>query len=237
MFTLKIEPHSVHLWRAATTISEQEEQEFRAVLSADELQRADRFHFPIHRRRYIAARGMLRHLLADYLDVLPSEIAFLYSHYKKPYLAETDLQFNISHSHEMVVFAFTQKFPLGIDIEKIEPTFKDSVAERYFSEAEYAQLIGLPEPQQIPAFYWIWSRKEALVKATGQGLHFPLKSFSVSLQQDVEQLHFEQDGYALWHLESFTAHPEYQSAFVTPQPVKKILYWDWSTKAMSVTWI
>jgi 4'-phosphopantetheinyl transferase len=229
------ESNTVHLWRASTAISDEEEREFRAILSADELERADRFIYPIHRKRYIAARGMLRQLLAYYMDILARDITFLYSHYKKPYLANTNLQFNLSHSHDMAVFAFTQQFPLGVDIEKIENSFKESVAERNFSEKEFSQLMALPEDERIPAFYWIWSRKEALVKAVGEGLHVPLKSFSVSLQEREEQLHFEYDSHSLWHLESFIAHPDYQSAFVTPQPVNKILYWDWATKDTSIT--
>jgi 4'-phosphopantetheinyl transferase len=88
--------------------------------------------------------------------------------------------------------------------------------------------MTLAKEEQIPGFYRIWSRKEALVKALGAGLHFPLKLFSVALQEPVEQLHFEQGGYSLWHLESFAAYPDYQSAVATPQPVEKILYWDWT---------
>jgi 4'-phosphopantetheinyl transferase len=226
--TVLIDLNTVHIWRASTVISEEEEQDFSTVLSADEMQRADRFYFPIHRRRYIATRGMLRHILEYYLGIPAAKIVFLYSQLKKPYLAHTDLQFNISHSHDAAVFAFTQKFPLGVDIEKIEPTFKESVAERYFSTNEFSQLMKLPKEEQIPGFYRIWSRKEALVKALGAGLHFPLKLFSVALQEYVEQLHFEQGGYSSWHLESFSAYPEYQSAFATPQLVLKILYWDWT---------
>jgi 4'-phosphopantetheinyl transferase len=226
--TTFIDSHMVHIWRASTAISAQEEHDFTTVLSADEMQRADRFYFPIHRRRYIAARGMLRHILEYYLGIPAAKIAFLYSELKKPYLADTDLQFNVSHSHDAAVFAFTREFPLGVDIEKIEPTFKESVAERYFSTHEFAQLMRLPKEAQIPGFYRIWSRKEALVKALGSGLHFPLKLFSVALHDQVEQLPFEQGGYALWHLESFVAYPDYQSAFATPQPVERVLYWDWT---------
>ena len=225
--TLTVDPQTVHIFCASLSISEQEEQDFRSLLSWNEIERADRFYFPIHRRRFIAARGILRTLLGQYLSMTPQAIHFLYSKHHKPYLAASDLQFNVSHSHEMAVFAFTRTYPIGVDIEKIESTFMSAVAKRYFSEKEVEQLMALSDAEQIPAFYQIWSRKEAFVKAIGAGLHFPLKAFSVSLTQQVEQLPFEHEAYREWHIEGFNAHPDYQAAFVTPQPVNQVFYWDW----------
>src|SRR5580700_7174254 len=97
---MTLEPHTVHVWHASTLISEQQERALSDLLSADEMQRANRFHFPLHRRRYIAARGMLRQLLEYYRDQPARDFHFEYTRYKKPYLADTELQFNISHSHD-----------------------------------------------------------------------------------------------------------------------------------------
>jgi 4'-phosphopantetheinyl transferase len=226
--TFKLDPQTVHLWRASLAISDADEQSFRALLNDQERERADRFYAPLHRRRFTAARGMLRTLLAQYLDVLPAALQFSYSPLKKPFLADTDLQFNVSHSDDMAVFAFTRVVPIGVDIEKMQPDFMLAVARRYFSEKELVELLALPEVEQVAAFYWLWARKEAFVKAIGQGLHFPFREFTVSLREQVETIVYDCDDYAMWHLESFAASAGYQAAFVVPAPVGTVLLRDWT---------
>jgi 4'-phosphopantetheinyl transferase len=220
-------PHEVHLWRAELIIALDHEPEYLALLSPDEIKRAERFRFPIHRQRYIAARGILRRILSCYLGVNAKDIEFRYRDRGKPYVDYPDLEFNISHSHEMAVFAITTTAPIGVDVEKMEKIFKESVAKRFFSEKEYAELMKLKtDNARIEGFYCIWARKEAIIKGLGEGLHFPLGSFSVSAKPEIQQLKLT--GKAKWHLQNFDTHKDYQAAFATQQKVKKIINWNWT---------
>lgn len=225
--TFSLSPGEVQLWDASLAISPEEESKFLTLLSPDEIQRALRFRFPQHKRRFIAARGILRSLLGRYLNTAPQAITFLYTEHGKPYLQNTPLQFNVSHSHEMAVFAFTKACDIGVDIEKIENDFKEGVAQRYFSIEEYEQLMLLPEELRAFAFYRIWALKEALIKAIGEGLHFSLASFSVSLSDPIFEVTLEGDPPATWYFQTFAVHPEYQAAFATSQAVENVSHWQW----------
>ncbi len=231
MSSLSLDKHEVHIWHAALVLTPEQEEAQRRLLSTDEIKRADRFRFAMHRQRYIAARSLLRRVLGRYLDVDPATIHFSYADHGKPYLDQVSLQFNLSHSDEMAVIALTEEYPIGVDIEKISTTYNDAVAKRFFSESEYSQLIELPPDQRITAFYRIWSRKEAIIKALGEGLRFPLSQFSVSIKTEIESIVLDHHGMTTWHLESFTVHPAYQSAFATRQSVNKVIVGEWN-KAM-----
>jgi 4'-phosphopantetheinyl transferase len=210
---------AVHLWHFSTLISDAEEHTLFALLSPDEVLRAERFYFPLHRRRYIATRGFLRRILGFYLEIKPELIHFLYSSHHKPYLANIDLEFNVSHSHDMALLAFTKKHSIGVDIEKINNHFNPAVAKRFFSEPEYTHLMNRESSAQAALFYAIWSRKEAVVKAIGEGLHFPLKSFSVL----VDQLELVDK---TWHLKSVNIHKDYHAAFCTAESNATVSVYD-----------
>jgi 4'-phosphopantetheinyl transferase len=233
--TIELNLSEMHLWRARLDTNAKHEQELHVVLNADELARANKFVLPLHKQRYVMARGILRNILAWYLDCAPEVIQFSYGDMGKPYIANTTIQFNVSHSHQMAVYAITKNVCVGVDIEKIEENFKESVAKRYFSPQEYASLMALSEVRRVAAFYQIWSCKEALIKALGVGLYFPLKDFSVSLESPVQQLALHYQQYSQWHLESFTAHTDYAAAFATPQIIQRIIYHEWSTSG-PVAW-
>src|SRR5579864_3409435 len=126
---LKIEEDSVHLWQAFVPDLLAQIQTFIPLLNESEMERANRFHFDIHRERYIIARAVLRHILSLYTTILPQDIIFTLGPRAKPYLEQKpfDLQFNVSHSHDRVVYAFTKHAEIGIDIEKIESHFNQEV--------------------------------------------------------------------------------------------------------------
>lgn len=153
------------------------------VLSADELERAARFHFEKDRMHFIAARGWLRTVLAQYLETSPADLRFDYGAHGKPSLSEaTGLRFNLSHSNDMALLAIARKRELGVDVEFIkESTAGPEIAERFFSAGEIAQLRSLPREQWRAAFFAGWTRKEAYIKATGAGLFGALDRFTVSL--------------------------------------------------------
>jgi len=155
------------------------------TLSPDEQQRARSFRFDEHRNDYIAARGLLRAILAGYTGQPAEAIRFQYGPRGKPYLQDPEnrrLQFNLSHSEHCAVYAVVQDCELGVDVERIkELADMDSVARRFFSHAEVADLQTVRSELHTLAFYNCWTRKEAYIKAVGSGLSLPLDQFRVSL--------------------------------------------------------
>ena len=159
------------------------EEEAVGVLSADERARASRFHFERDRRHFRVARGLLRRLLGLYLDLDPGAIRFAYGPAGKPtLLSPGGLHFNLSHSGGVAVLAFARDRALGVDVERERPVPElDSIALRYFSAQEGADLRVLAEPERTRAFFRCWTRKEAFIKATGEGLTRALDAFDVTL--------------------------------------------------------
>lgn len=224
-----IESHTIHLWLAKLPEFESHVDMLLTLLSPDEVKRAERFHFPLHRKRYIITRGLLRKILNLYTKIASDQIVFTYGPHGKPYLADNtfNLQFNISHSADMAVFAFTTLQEIGVDIEKIEPGFKEEVAKRFFSKEEYVQLMALSGHEQIKRFYQIWCRKEAVIKTLGQGLFIAPESFSTNLPHNKEtiSLTHSQQTYQ-YYIENLTAPEGYQAAFATLEPIEKVIYQD-----------
>jgi 4'-phosphopantetheinyl transferase len=178
--------HDVHVWRTALELSARHVQRLRQVLAADETARAERFYFEKDRRHFIVARGVIRMILGRYLGLDPARIEFSYSSYGKPALATAPgkdwLRFNVSHSHELALFAVTRGREVGIDVERMRADVAgETIAERYFSPREVAVLRALPAHLRCEAFFACWTRKEAYIKARGEGLSFPLDRFDVSL--------------------------------------------------------
>lgn len=176
----------IHVWHQSFCHEAAEVDAFRGLLSSDELQRAARFRFDKDRSEFMVSRGTLRRLLGCYLQVPPKELRFAYSAYGRPGLAgdapSTMLDFNVSHSGGVALLAFARDRKIGIDVEKVRRDFGTSeIAERFFSTAERAALRDLPQQQRHEAFFRCWTRKEAFIKALGEGLSHPLDQFDVSL--------------------------------------------------------
>jgi 4'-phosphopantetheinyl transferase len=154
------------------------------VLSQDERARAERYHFEADRKRSIIGRGLSRLLLGHCLGESPGHLQFSYNPFGKPALAPghvRPLQFNISHSGEWVLIALAVNRPLGVDVErKREEMATEAIAERFFSPAECSALAALPPALRCAAFFSCWTRKEAYLKARGDGLSLPLDQFDVA---------------------------------------------------------
>jgi len=184
---MKIDPGEAHVWSARLDRAAAGLADHWARLSPDERMRARRFHFPRDRRRFITAHGILRALLGLYLDADPAGIRFQANRYGKPGLQAADdrspgLNFNLSHSADRALMAFTEGIPVGIDIERIRGDRElESLVRRFFAPREVKEFLSFPDKERIEVFYTGWTRKEAFLKARGRGFSIGLDRFEVSL--------------------------------------------------------
>jgi 4'-phosphopantetheinyl transferase len=171
----------IHVWRAGLAVEDSALAPLRALLDDYEQTRADRFKFDRHRRRFVVGRAVLRRLLGLYLDADPAGFEFEYSGHGKPSLPGGEIAFNMSNSHELALFAFTLARRVGVDVEHLRP-MPDALklAARFFAAAETDALRAAPADQTERVFFRTWTRKEAVLKASGEGLARPLNSFDVS---------------------------------------------------------
>jgi len=226
----------VHVWRAALDAKASDVQRLQQVLSEDEQARAGRFYFQKDREHFIVARGLLRAILGRYLKLDPSQLQFRYTPHGKPFLdIETDrdeLRFNVSHSHGIALYAITLKKELGVDVEWIRPDFaNEQIAEHFFSHREIAALRALPASKQTEAFFNCWTRKEAYIKARGEGLSLSLDQFNVSLSPGEPARLVSTDGDAhealRWSLQSLFPGSGYVAALAVAGHGWRLKCWQW----------
>jgi len=129
----------------------------------------------------------------------------------------------MAHSNDRALYAITLNHAVGIDIEKMRKKYNPAIVKRYFSPTENQAFNVLPEQEKIAAFYRIWARKEALIKANGRGLHLPLNTFSVAIDSRIETILLEQQA---WTLLSLNVASDYQAALASNQIIKQISYWN-----------
>lgn len=218
---LTISDTEIHLWCVALDRPEFSLQKIAKTLSESELQRADRFHFDRDKKRFIARRGALRAILSRYLNVAPNLVQFNYGPCGKPEIAEQSdsgqICFNLSHSQGLALYAVTRSIKIGADIEQIRPIPNiEEIATRFFSAQESAQLQAVAAEEKLTAFFNCWTRKEAYIKAIGDGLSFPLDRFSVSLipGEPAKLLNVDGDRSApeRWYLKELVTAPNYAAA-------------------------
>jgi 4'-phosphopantetheinyl transferase len=181
--------NAVHIWARDLRMDDADELwELETLLSPDERERAARFHFPQHRERFIVTRATLRQILGGYLFAAPRELRFCYSAHGKPsvdFESEMDVRFNVSHSENLALFAVTSGREVGVDVEWIKPEFPclESGA-LVFTNGEMDALRVLSSPERTRAFFTLWSCKEALLKALGEGFSSEPKNIHITLSGD-----------------------------------------------------
>jgi 4'-phosphopantetheinyl transferase len=230
---LALDVTEVHLWQA--TLDERPADIFESFLSPDELTRANRFHFIKDRNHFVVARGLLRNLLAAYLGVNCAEFRFSYGAQGKPFLlldSQSQINFNVSHSHGRAAFAFSRGRELGVDLEYVKDDFDDElIAKRFFSRAEVLALQTVPADLLKQAFFNCWTRKEAYIKARGEGLSMPLDQFDVTLKPDepvaLLNNYREEREVSRWSMQSIPAPEGYVGALVVEGH-------DWKLKSFSL---
>jgi 4'-phosphopantetheinyl transferase len=225
------EPGEVHVWRISLAQPPAQLAALAARLSPDERERAARFVFERDRAAYTATRGALRSLAGGYLGHPPGELVFGYGARGKPYLAAprgARLQFNVSHSGELALLAFAHGRELGVDIER-RRGMDDllSLARTAFTREEYAALSALPPGDHAAAFFACWSRKEAFIKATGEGVS-QLEAFEVTVRADQPaRLLRVPPGGPPWSILDLPEIPGYAAALVVEGAPARIECWGW----------
>jgi len=203
-------------------------------LSPEERDRAARYHFEVDRRRFAETRGMLRLLLGHYAGCAPADVRFETGPMGKLHLPPPfqRIRFNVSHSHEWALIALALDRDVGVDVEHHRPLHHDlfAIATRFFAPAEVEALRALEPAQQQPAFYRIWSRKEAFIKATGQGVSAGLDTFSVSSDTGPAvtlRVFGRPDEEARWTMRSLDMGPDYGAAVAVEGKDFELRLWEW----------
>jgi 4'-phosphopantetheinyl transferase len=227
---LELGEDEIHLWRAYLDCEEAVLRQLEATLAPDEKDRANRFFFQQDRNGFIGTRGVLRELLGRYMHRSPASLEFEYSALGKPSLRaklEPPIQFNVSHSHGLALLGFAVGRHLGVDVELLRPAVAgDEIAERFFSPQEVMELRALPPSLRDEGFFLCWTRKEAYVKARGEGLNVPLESFHVSLTPGQPERLQSADS-SRWSLRSLRPDPRYVGALVGEGGDWRLRCWDW----------
>jgi 4'-phosphopantetheinyl transferase len=234
---LKLNEGEAHVWRASLDQPRGTIERLLTLLSQDELERAERFYRPLHRDNYVVARGVLRSIISRYLSFPPASLHFTYSYYGKPSLSPEEnhygLSFNLSHAGQLALYAFTRGLAVGIDVELLREEFASiEIAERFFAAEEVATLKSLPDEIQTRAFFNCWSRKEAYIKALGEGLSHPLHDFTVAFSPHSEAaLVAVRNGPAelsRWKIYDLPAGDHYAAALVIEHPSPTLKHWQWT---------
>ena len=208
-----------------------------SALPPDEIARASRFRFGKDRKHFTQCRSALRALLAGYLTIPATEIRFEYLTSGKPQLAAEQnphaLQFNVSHSANMALIAVGSEQRLGVDIEKICGEVDiAALAEQFFSLRERAGLQALPAHLRVPGFFACWTRKEAFLKATGDGLSFPLEDFSVTthpnLDPELEEINGNTEAGKLWFLADLSGIDGFRATVALDRRRSRLETYSWN---------
>lgn len=209
------------------------------LLSTDERDRAERFHFDHDRRRYAVAHAAMRRLLAAYAGCAPQELRFATSARAKPVLSGpgAGLHFNLSHSGELALLGVSPDAALGVDIERVRRLDDGAaLAGANFSAREYAAWRAVPPGQRDLAFFLCWTRKEAYVKAVGEGLYLPLDRFDVTLAPGEPARILSLDGdagaAAAWSLHDLDPGAGYAAASAIPMHPQHVEAWTCDPEAL-----
>lgn len=205
----------IDVYRLRLDLPETEWARYSTILTDTERNRAAAFLSDSKRREFTITRATLRTILARTLDEQPSRINIVHQVQGKPCLAGNDsVCFSVSHSYDCAVIAVGRDRDIGIDVEKIRDDIEhEQLAKRFFSQAEYGALQHCSESNRLRAFFAVWTRKEAVVKAQGAGIALGLKQFDVSIDPDtapsVIATRWQQSGIPAWTLFNLDVGPDY----------------------------
>ena len=228
----ELQGSEAHVWAASLDVSEGDLASFRSLLSTEEIHRAHRFRFDVHRNRFIAARALLRSILADYLETGPDRIEFQYGQHGKPSLADQtrDLQFNLAHSEDLALIAIAGAGQIGVDVERVRVLNDfDELVARFFSTRETQVFHQVPTDEQPAAFFNLWTRKEAWLKATGEGIVRSLKHVEVSFLpgEPPRFMRLPNASPSEWLLHELSPGPDFVGALAIDSKIESVHCWHW----------
>ncbi len=227
--------NEVHIWRAPLDVTWS--WTFDEALSLDDRTRADRFKFESDRRKFCAARASLRLILSRYLGVKPGRIQLEAGEFGKPFIADKHvaqgLRFNLSHSHQLALISITRDREVGVDIEFMRSDFvNEEVATHFFSPAEVAEFRTVAPELRTRAFFNVWTRKEAYIKARGEGLYCPLDQFDVSVAPENAAVLLESRvdpaDAQRWIFKDIFAGERYAAAVAVERSLSRLVLWDFA---------
>jgi 4'-phosphopantetheinyl transferase len=227
----------IHIWVASLDQSIRWLTIFEQMLSVDERQRARRFYFERDQRRFVAGRGMLRVTIGRYLGLEPQKVQFQYSKNGKPFLPpqnqQASLEFNLSHSGELALYALTRNRRIGIDVEILNPVPQaEEIASQFFSANECASIVRLPETLRTNRFLELWTCKEAYIKALGEGLSHPLNQFEITQisrhSKSIVRLDRPIEEAGTWSITSFRPENGYEAALAADDHDWQLKFGQWN---------
>jgi len=230
-------PYDVHVWCIPLDVGAAAVNRLARSLSIDERTRAQRFRAERDARRYIAAHGALRRLLARYMNEREDRIEFRYGASGKPAVecpvGATRIRFNMSHSGSIALIALCARAEIGIDVEQVRDISDAAgVVHTFFTPDEAQRWRALPASGRTQAFYDGWTRKEALVKAVGDGLSMALDSFEVPLNPgESGTITLPRQGALAWSILDVSPSPGYSAALAIPAEL-----WNVHFRQASTSW-
>jgi len=230
--TLSLSEDHIDVWLCDLKQLSGEINNFYSILSEDERERADKFKVEDKRQQYIITRGVLRQRLGLVTNIKPEDFMFKILEHGKPVLANNyqcaDITFNVSHSYDLALIAISQKHHLGIDIEKINHESKhDQLVTRFFSKAEQTEFQTIAEANKARAFCACWTRKEAFIKAIGDGVSYGLDSFEVTVDPDKQtpEINLHNPSGDTWSAINLPINNEYMACLVSDGGDVNVRYW------------
>ena len=233
---LSLPAHAVHVWRADLGLEAAYLRRLERNLSADERARASRFRFARDRDRFVGARGLLREILAPYLNASPGRLSFGYGAHGKPFLAgeeHSTLRFNVSHSFDAMLLAIAHMREVGVDVEGVRNIglAMEEIGETVLSEPEKQALARFDGEDKRTNFLRFWTLKEAYIKADGRGVSLPLKRIDVSAPEGRVAVLDEATGEwrtcSRWELRTLAPVPGYVAALAAEGQDWRLALWHW----------
>ena len=223
----------VHVWRASLQVNDAAFLACQKSLSPEEKARANRFYSEQHGRRFSVGRGALRSLLSRYTGVPAAEVEFEYTANGKPSVRhpKTPIRFNLSHSGDLCVIAFSATTELGVDIEESERRLEAlEISERFFTPEEHAAIQNGEDSKRVETFLRFWTAKEAVMKGAGLGLLLEPNAIAVALDP-LRIVSLRVDVQCTWNLHAFDPAPGYIGTLAVDPAIKRFKFFEWPTTA------
>lgn len=233
---LTLAEKEIHIWLAALDLPSRRVEGLQEKLSIDERMKADCFRFDQDRNRCIASFGILKDILSLYIGIDPASVQISYGSHGKPRLSDASgkdkLHFNLSHSEGSAVYVFARDYEVGVDIERIRDLPEmNKIVEHFFSAREKIAFGELPSCVRREAFFRCWTRKEAVVKAIGEGLYQPFDKFDVAMTPSEQSVKLSVKGDpkmpSHWLIQDLKPAPGFAGAFAVEDRSWKVCCWRW----------